>query len=61
MTKVTYKMYSCDTCNMSREMMEMDGRECAKCQKSKRRDINGISVKFNEEKDKIMHSVISYI
>ena len=23
-TKVTYYMYSCDTCCMSREMMEMD-------------------------------------
>ena len=24
--KFTYNMYSCDTCCMSREMMEMDGR-----------------------------------
>ena len=38
-TKVTYNMYSCDTCCMSREMMKMDGRDIAKCQKSKRRDI----------------------
>ena len=35
MTKVTYNMYSCDTCCMSREMMEMDGRDSVKCQKSK--------------------------
>ena len=37
-TKVTYNMYSCDTCYKTREMMEMDGRDSAKCQKSKRRD-----------------------
>ena len=41
-TKVTYNMYSCDTCFMSREMMETDGRDRATCQKSRRRDINGI-------------------
>ena len=34
-TKVTYNMYSCDTCYMSLERMEMDGRDSAKCQKSK--------------------------
>ena len=55
-TKVTYYTYSCDTCCMSREMMEIEGRKCAKCQKSKRRDTNGINGKFNEENDKIMHS-----
>ena len=38
MTKVTYCIYSCDTCCMSREMMKMDGLDSAKCQKSKRRD-----------------------
>ena len=37
-TKVTYNMYSCDTCCMSREMMEMDSRDSTKCQKSKRMD-----------------------
>ena len=41
-TKVTYNMYSCDTCCMSREMMEMDGRGSAKCQKSKSKDMIGI-------------------
>ena len=30
-TKVTYNMYSCDTCCMSREMMKMDGLDRAKC------------------------------
>ena len=28
--KVTYKMYSCDTCYMSRDTMEMDGRDSVK-------------------------------
>ena len=40
--KVTYNVYSCDTCCMSREMMEMDGLDSTKCQKSRRRDIMGI-------------------
>ena len=34
-TKVTYNMYSCDTCCMSRDRMEMDDLDSAKCQKSK--------------------------
>ena len=33
--KVTYNMYSCDISCMSREMMEMDGRDSAKFKKSK--------------------------
>ena len=37
--KVTYNMYSGDLCCMSREMMEMDGRGSAKCQKSKSEDM----------------------
>ena len=41
-TKFTYNMYSCDTCYKIREMMETDGRDCAKCQKSKIRDMDGI-------------------
>ena len=41
-TKVIYNMYSCDTCCMSREMMEMDDRDSVKCQKSKKGDISGI-------------------
>ena len=51
-TKVIYNMYSCDTCCMSREMMEMDDLECAKCQKSKSRDIDGIFFILNEIKTK---------
>ena len=37
-TKVSYNMYSFDTCFMSRVMIEMDGQDNAKCRKSKRRD-----------------------
>ena len=58
MTKVTHNMYSCDTCCMSREMMEMDGLECAKCQKSKRRDMDDINriVNDNGTKDEQLSS-----
>ena len=38
-TKISYNMYSCDTCCMSREMVEMDGRDSVKCKKSKLRDM----------------------
>ena len=41
-------------------MMEMDDRECAKCKKSKRRDIDVILEILNEENDKIMQSVILF-
>ena len=41
-TKVTYNMYSCDTCYMSREMMEMDGLDGVKWQTSRGRDIDVI-------------------
>ena len=34
-TKVTYNMYSCDTCCMSREMMGTGGRDRATCQNPK--------------------------
>ena len=36
--KVTHYMYSYDTCCKIREMMEMDGLDFAKCQKSRRRE-----------------------
>ena len=42
MTKVTYNMYSCDTCCMSREMMRMDDLDNAKWQKSRGKDIDVI-------------------
>ena len=35
-------MYSCDTCCMIRDMMEMNDLDCAKCQVVKVRDIMGI-------------------
>ena len=40
--KVTYNMYSGDLYFMSREMMEIDGRGSAKCQKAKSEDMIGI-------------------
>ena len=30
-TKITYNMYSCAISDMSREMMEMEGRDSAEC------------------------------
>ena len=39
---------TCYTCYMSREMMEMDDRGNAKCQKSKRRDIYVILKNLSE-------------
>ena len=59
-TKVTYNMYSCDTYCMSREMVEMDGRNSAKCQKSKRRDMMGISKFVNDNKTKKWNSVVFF-
>ena len=47
-TKVTYNMYSYDISCMSREMMEMDSRDRAKCQKSKLGDMIGIIEILNE-------------
>ena len=51
MIKVTYYIYSCDTCCMIREI---DGLDSAKCQKSRRRDMEGIMGKFNENKTKLL-------
>ena len=51
-TKVTYNMYSCDTCCMSREMMEMDGQHRATCQ-NPREGTNGIMEILNDNKRKI--------
>ena len=36
MTKVTYYMYSCDTCYMISERMKMNGRDCAKYQNNEK-------------------------
>ena len=40
--------------------MEMDGRDSAKCRKSKLRNIISIIEILNDNKDKILHSVVSY-
>ena len=47
MTKVTYYMFSCDTCFKIREMMEMDGLDSAKCQKSRKGDMMGVFEMLN--------------
>ena len=52
MTKVTYYMYSCDTCCNIREMMETEGLDSAKCQKSRRRDMMEILEMFNDNETK---------
>ena len=60
MTKVTYYMYSYDTCCNIREMMEMDGLDSAKCQKSRRRDMIGI-FELLMRLDKNVNSVVFFI
>ena len=53
-TKVTYNIYSCDISCMSREMMGTDGRDSAKCQKSKLGDIYDIiGFVLNDNKTKL--------
>ena len=52
MTKVTYNKYSCAISGMSREMMKMDGRDSAECQKWEKKNINVILEKFKLVKDK---------
>ena len=53
-TKVTYNIYSCDTCCMSREMMEMDGRESVMCQNPREGIWMAFSELFNETKECIV-------
>ena len=38
-TKVTYNKYSCTISGISREMMEMDGRDSAECQNWRKKGI----------------------
>ena len=52
MTKVTYYMYSCDTCCKIREMMEIDGLDSAKCKKSRKREMMRINRNVNDNKTK---------
>ena len=43
-------------------MMELEGRDSAKCRKSKKKDmIDIIEIDLNDDKDEIGNSVISYI
>ena len=61
-TKVVYNMYSCAISGMSREMMNMDGRDSAECQNWEYRDINIIFRKvFKSLNAKIGNSVVSPI
>ena len=53
MKKVTHYIYSCDTCCKSREMMETDDLDSARCQKSRRRDMMGIIKIVNDNKTKL--------
>ena len=58
--KVTYNMYSCDKCCMSKEKMEMDDRDSAKCQKSKLGNIDDIfGIVLSDNRTKV-NSVISF-
>ena len=57
MTKVTYYMYSCDTCCMSREKMRWTAWIVPSVKNKEKRDIDGIYGKFNENKDK---RIVSY-
>ena len=59
MTKVTHYMYSCDTCCKIREMMEIDGLDCVKCQ-IKKRDMMRIMGIVNDNRRKL-NSVIFFI
>ena len=52
-TKVTHNVYSSDTCCISRERMEMDSPDNAKCRKSKLRDMIGIIEMFNDNRTKV--------
>ena len=59
--EVTYNTYSCVISCMSREMMKMDGRDSAKCQKSKLVDIDGIFGIVLSDNRKKVNSFISFI
>ena len=59
-TKVTYNVYSCDTCCMSREMIEMDGRESAMCQNPREGTWMAFVELFNEDETKECIVVFSF-
>ena len=60
-TKVTYNMYSCAISGLSREMMNLDGRDSAEYQNWEKKDIDGIiGFDLNNNNAKIVNSIISY-
>ena len=60
-TKVTYNMYSCVISGMSREMMNLDGRDSAEYQNWEKKDIYDIiGFYLNDINAKIVNSIISY-
>ena len=60
-TKVTYNMYSCVISGMSREMMNLDGRDSAEYQNWEKKDIDDIiGFYLNDINAKIVNSIISY-
>ena len=61
MTKVTCYMYSYDTCCKIREMMEMDGLDCAKYQKSRRRNMVRIKRIVNNNKTKLVNRFLPHL
>ena len=54
--KVTYNTYSCVISGMSREIMEMDGRDRAECQNWEKKNKMVIFGKVKSQKDLIMYS-----
>ena len=56
MTKVTYYMYSYDTCCKIKEMMETDGLDSAKCQNSGKMGHYGNFLIVSEIKQKMNSS-----
>ena len=51
-TKITYNMYSCAINGMSREMMEMDGRDSAECQNWEKNGCKCLFWNVNDNKTK---------
>ena len=54
-------MYSCAISGMSREMMNLDGRDSAEYQTWEKKDIDGIiGFDLNDNNAKIVNNIISY-
>ena len=61
MIKVTYYIYSCDTCCMIKEKVKINGLNCAMCQIVKLRDTMRIMEMFNRNKTKKLNSFLLQI